>query len=32
MKTEQECLDRLLFGTNNGDSYSGLDVGDRLFL
>lgn len=32
MKTEQECLDRMLFGTNAGDNYSGLDVGDQVFL
>ena len=36
MSTEQECLDRKLFGTNAGESfqlhYSKLAVGDRLFL
>ena len=32
MKTEQECLDRMLFGTNAGDNYSGVDVGDQVFL
>ena len=36
MITEQECLDRMLFGTNPGESfqlhYSKLAVGDRLFL
>ena len=32
MTTERECLDRMLFGTNNGDNYSSVDVGDRLFL
>jgi len=32
MATEGECLDRMLFGTNAGDSYSGLAVGDRVFL
>jgi hypothetical protein len=32
MATEGECLDRMLFGTNAADSYSSLDVGDRVFL
>jgi hypothetical protein len=36
MSTEQECLDRMLFGTNAGESYqlhySKLAVGDRIFL
>jgi len=32
MATEGECLDRMLFGTNAGDSYSALAVGDRVFL
>ena len=32
MTTERECLDRMLFGTNNGDNYSGVDVEDRVFL
>lgn len=36
MTTEQECLDRSLFGTNTGASvqhhYSNVAVGDRLFL
>ena len=36
MSTEQECLDRHLFGTNAGENhqlhYSKVAVGDRLFL
>jgi len=36
MSTEQECLDRSLFGTNAGENlqhhYSKVAVGDRLFL
>jgi hypothetical protein len=36
MSTEQECLDRMLFGTNAGESYQRhykhVAVGDRLFL
>lgn len=36
MTTEQECLDRSLFGTNAGENlqhhYSEIAVGDRLFL
>jgi hypothetical protein len=36
MSTEQECLDRNLFGTNAGENqqrhYGKLAVGDRLFL
>jgi hypothetical protein len=36
LTTEQECLDRSLFGTNPGEShrdhYSKIAVGDRLFL
>ena len=36
MSTEQECLDRRLFGTNAGENhrlhYSKVAVGDRLFL
>lgn len=36
MSTEQECLDRSLFGTNAGENvelhYSKLAVGDQLFL
>ncbi len=36
MTTEQECLDRSLFGTNAGENlqnhYSKIAVGDRLFL
>jgi hypothetical protein len=36
LSTEQECLDRSLFGTNAGESqqrhYRRLAVGDRLFL
>jgi len=36
LSTEQECLDRGLFGTNAGENqhrhYSKLAVGDRLFL
>src|SRR4051812_12658005 len=36
MNTEQECLDRKLFGTNEGESlrhhYSNIEVGDQLFL
>jgi len=36
MTTEQECLDRMLFGTNAGENlqhhYSKVAVGDRLFL
>ncbi|MEX2217076.1 MAG: hypothetical protein WD768_23390, partial [Phycisphaeraceae bacterium] len=36
MTTEQECLDRSLFGTNGGENhqhhYSKVEVGDRLFL
>lgn len=36
LSTEQECLDRMLFGTTPGESvrlhYSEIDIGDRLFL
>jgi hypothetical protein len=36
MSTEQECLERMLFGTNAGENlqvhYSNVAVGDRLFL
>lgn len=36
MTTEQECLDRMLVGTNPGESqqrhYSKIAIGDRLFL
>lgn len=36
LTTEQECLDRSLFGTNGGEQlrhhYSKIEVGDRLFL
>lgn len=36
MSTEQECLERMLFGTNAGENlkhhYAKLAVGDRLFL
>ncbi len=36
MSTEQECLERMLFGTNAGENhqhhYSKIAIGDRLFL
>jgi hypothetical protein len=32
MTTERECLDRMLFGTNNGDNYSNVDVGENLLM